>query len=473
MSIFGKSALELNPLIKAGSEEMARLADEAHEVGAVMSDEEVAAFEAFDDTMASLKAGLQGTLGTLAGAFLPGFQDFFYQAGGYLKEFAGIVKESDGDFGQMSTGITSLLQKIITDLAAQGPQYLQSGLTILTGILDAIIQSLPGMLPVAMQMIQALINFLIASMPELMDAGVQILLMLITGIVTGLPGLVEAALKILRTLVQGLAQAMPALIPMVAAIIPQIILILLGNLPLLIEAALQLILALAQGLIAALPILIPAVPVIIQAIYDVLIQSLPMIGAAAGELIAVLVMGIIAALPGVLDASLKIIQTLYNALGPRATLTLLLEIGKGIVNGIWKGIQGQKDVFMAQIKGFFAGLVNTVKDSLGIKSPSQLFADEVGKQIPAGIGMGINAGLPNLEREMNQVVQSLGQSVDIQANLRGVGSGGALAPAYAAGAGSIRIGDIIVDARGATDPRAVGQAVGESVIGKLRSAGVI
>lgn len=75
MQIFGKSAQELNPLIKTGSEELARLAQEAHEVGAVMSEEDVAALEAFDDSVASLQAGVKGMLGTLAAEFLPIFKE--------------------------------------------------------------------------------------------------------------------------------------------------------------------------------------------------------------------------------------------------------------------------------------------------------------------------------------------------------------------------------------------------------------
>ena len=71
MQIFGKSAQELNPLIKAGSDELARLAQEAHDVGAVMDEETVAGLEAFDDTVASIQAGVKGMLGTLAGQFLP------------------------------------------------------------------------------------------------------------------------------------------------------------------------------------------------------------------------------------------------------------------------------------------------------------------------------------------------------------------------------------------------------------------
>ncbi len=71
MKIFGKSAQELNPLIKLGASGMADMAKEAHDLGAVMSEEDVAALDEFDDTLSGLQDGLKGTLGTLATAFLP------------------------------------------------------------------------------------------------------------------------------------------------------------------------------------------------------------------------------------------------------------------------------------------------------------------------------------------------------------------------------------------------------------------
>ena len=72
MDIFGKSAQELNPLIAAGSEGMAEMAANAHELGAVMDDDTIAAGDKLGDTMDALKAGLQGTLGTLAGGIHAG-----------------------------------------------------------------------------------------------------------------------------------------------------------------------------------------------------------------------------------------------------------------------------------------------------------------------------------------------------------------------------------------------------------------
>jgi hypothetical protein len=54
LKIFGKSALELNPLIKAGGAEIARLTAEARENGAVMSGASVFALDRFKTSLAAL-----------------------------------------------------------------------------------------------------------------------------------------------------------------------------------------------------------------------------------------------------------------------------------------------------------------------------------------------------------------------------------------------------------------------------------
>lgn len=105
MELFGKSAQELNPLIKAGRDEMERLAEQAHDVGAVMSEDTVAGLEAFDDTMASITAGVKGTLGTLVANFLPVFQTI----GTALQE----LFQSD-DFKQRIQDLASVLQGFVS-----------------------------------------------------------------------------------------------------------------------------------------------------------------------------------------------------------------------------------------------------------------------------------------------------------------------------------------------------------------------
>ena len=79
------------------------------------------------------------------------------------------------------------------------------------------------------------------------------------------------------------------------------------------------------------------------------------------------------------------------------------DIGKNIVDGLKKGIEGAWD----SLKGWFSdkvgGLVGNIKDKLGIDSPSKIFADEVGRWIPAGIADGIQQGMGVLNDEVKKM----------------------------------------------------------------------
>ena len=75
MQIFGKSAMELNPIIKAGGDELNRLTKEARENGAVMSDKAVAGLDAFGDTLDNIKSSIMGSFGEALGQLIPKIQE--------------------------------------------------------------------------------------------------------------------------------------------------------------------------------------------------------------------------------------------------------------------------------------------------------------------------------------------------------------------------------------------------------------
>jgi len=445
MSIFGKSAQELNPLIKAGAAEMQRLAAEAREVGAVMSEEDVAAFEAFDDTLASLQMGLKGTLGTLASAFLPGFQAVFDQLGGYLREFSGIVRSSDGDFGALADGLGGLLSKIIGDIATQAPQMLQAGLGILQSIIDSIVTNLPTLIEAAIGIITMLLDFIVQNLPTLIEAGLQILIALVEGITQALPTLIPAVLQALLTIVQTLIE----------------------NLPMIIDAALQLLLALAQGLIAALPILIPAIPVIIQALVDAIIQALPMIITVALEIVNALALGILQNLPVLLTAAVELIRVMVTYLyseGPK----MLLEVGRSLVEGMWQGIKNNigwlKNNFVNEMKG----VVDAIKNAMGIHSPADYLADEVGEFMPPGIGKGFDKALPAVRQHLVRSMIGLANDVSHAA----APTMGIAGPGGVRGGSMINIGDIIINVPGTNaTPQQITVAAQDGVLSAVRKIG--
>jgi len=446
MELFGRSAVELNPLIKTGTEELERLSNEAHTVGAVMSEENVAALESFGDQLASLKMGLQGTLGTLASAFLPAFQGLAGTAQHYLGQFSSIVSGANGDLGVMASGIGGLIGQIATDLAQQGPQMLQAGLNILTGIMNALISSLPTILPAVVQMLQALVGFITTALPILIQAGVQLLVALVTGmkdaipqlitavieiipvlisaLLEALPLLIEAAMSLIMAIVEGLTNALPQIIEMAPEIIITLVTSLLDMLPELIEAALEMIIALAQGLIDALPELIEAAPEIITTIFETLIGLLPTIGEAAVEIIMALITGIAEMLPTLGESAPEIIGALVEGL--LGMTNTLLEVGANIVLGIWDGIAGQFDWLTEQFGLFWDNLIGGVKDLLGIQSPSTVFAG-IGENLALGLGEGFAGAFRDIERDINGAVADLGKVPVTGGGLSaaGAGAGGA------------------------------------------------
>jgi TP901 family phage tail tape measure protein len=68
-----------------------------------------------------------------------------------------------------------------------------------------------------------------------------------------------------------------------------------------------------------------------------------------------------------------------------------VQTGKDMINGIISGIKSAGGSLFNSLKDMANSALDSVKSTLGIKSPSRVFGDVVGKQIPAGIAVGVEA----------------------------------------------------------------------------------
>lgn len=98
------------------------------------------------------------------------------------------------------------------------------------------------------------------------------------------------------------------------------------------------------------------------------------------------------------------------------------EIGRNIVEGIWNGINGAVDWIKEKVTGFANGLLDGVKDALGIHSPSTLFRDVIGVNIVRGIGEGFESELPSLKSAIAAGVSGLSTDahVDVKTTMTNV-----------------------------------------------------
>lgn len=137
--------------------------------------------------------------------------------------------------------------------------------------------------------------------------------------------------------------------------------------------------------------------------------------------------------------------------------SLLVQKGRDLIVGLWNGIQDMAGWLWNKITSFVsANITGPVKAALGIASPSTVFRDEVGKQIPAGIEEGIRGGLPAL-----------------QGLIGGITPGGAGMATAGAGAGAMAFGGITINLNflgGAPtegEARQLGAAAGDALMSRI------
>jgi tape measure domain-containing protein len=102
--------------------------------------------------------------------------------------------------------------------------------------------------------------------------------------------------------------------------------------------------------------------------------------------------------------------------------TLLVSAGRDVVVGLWNGMKSMTGWITDHVRGFIRLIIEAGKRALGISSPSRVMADEVGKWIPPGIGMGIEAAMPGLRAQL----AGIGAQVPAAAGAGGGTSGGVM-----------------------------------------------
>ncbi|SHI87850.1 phage tail protein [Thermoclostridium caenicola] len=426
MQIFGKSAQELNPLIAQGSVGIAELTEEAKRMGAVMSEDSLNALGKFDDSIQRLKAGSAAAKNMLGTVLLPQLQILADDGVTLLGEFTRGLSEAGGDWTKISEVIGNTVGSLVNMLMENLPKLIQVGLDIVTSIGGAIVENLPVIIDAAVQIVMTLLQALIDALPQITEGAFQLVMALVQGIIDNLPALVEAAVQMIVTLASGIGKALPELIPAVVEAILLIAEVLLGNMDKILEAAFTLIQGLAQGLLNALPELIEALPRIITTIIDFVTNNMPKIIELGITLIVQLAVGLVKAIPELVKSLPQIVAAIIEGLGK--AVVSVVEIGKNIVKGIWEGIKSLGSWIKDKVSGFFSGVVDGVKNFLGIRSPSTVF-EGIGGNMALGIGEGFDKAMARVADDMqNAVPTDFNISPDINVSGRGEFSGLASGP---------------------------------------------
>jgi tape measure domain-containing protein len=353
------------------------------------------AFQGFGSTLAApIQAGLNG-IGTM-------FLNFFNPAN-FLKYFgiAAIIGALVVALGALNTSLGGQLQTHVTEfltvklpgyitefqnwVTTQLPVLMQSGLQLLTSVLQGITANLPQILTVAADILTSLVDGLANALPTLLPIALEMILTLVQGIVDNLPKIIASGLNLLAKFTEGILNALPQLIAALPKIITGFVDGILGMLPRILTTGVNLLLKFTAGIIDAIPQLVAALPQIISGFINGIAKHLPRIIETGLTLLGKLVAGVIKAIPQLVAALPQIIGAIWNGLTSVDWGNLGWNIIQGIKNGLLNAGAAIKDAIVGLAKGAW----NAVKSFFGISSPSKLMRDTVGVMVGRGLANGI------------------------------------------------------------------------------------
>ena len=323
--LFGRSAMELGPLLNTSAEDTQKMRDKVHELGGVMSDEAVKSAAAYQDNLQDMTTAIDGVTRGITAGFLPGLSDLM----------DGITRAvSGGDYANemINNGVEGVIEGI------------ENAISTISNIFDEIVPTL--------------LDAIARNMPRVIEAGADLIMKLANAAIEALPAIMEMGVQIITTVATAIAENLPTLIPAAVSAITQIVEVLSdpGNLGALVDGAVAIIIALAEGLVEALPTLIEAAPTIIMNLVTALIENAPKLLEAAVKVIATLAEGIIGNIDTALEAIGQVIDGITGAVA--GAIAAALNWGKDLLKKFGEGIGKAAGEALKSVQNFVSDIWN-------------------------------------------------------------------------------------------------------------------
>lgn len=398
------------------AKEAAEAAKAAQEAGEPLTDAQKQ-WLAFSDQLGELDKATASAKAALGGVLLPVLGDLSEVGAQFLSDFAADMEAAAGDTEAQGKIMAQYVGKGAQLIKDKLPEYLETGKALLKGLGEGLSEEGPELLETGIDLLMDLLDQIIEFAPQIGKGGMQLIEKLVESLIKRGPDMVTCAANLVTQLVHGLAQSAPTLIPQALNLVTTLVTALIQAAPDLLIAGLELILGIISGLT----------------------QGLGNIASSAGE----------------------IIETIKSAFGDK--MSQIVDIGSQIVHGIWNGISDGYDWIAGKISGWVGNVVKWIKAKLGIKSPSRVMRDQVGKFMAEGIGVGFEQEMRNVNRQIQAAINT-----DFRVPNLGTKTSGYSGRSYNVGSGS-RVVNLYITAKQLTEEdirmivRTVNEELGEAI----------
>lgn len=316
------------------------------------------------------------------------------------------MKAAFSDFlGNLSLGrdigpsLQALMETVSTYLRNLIPAVMNIIKTLPGAIWTVLSQSVPQIVSALMDFLPKFQEGVTNGLPQLAQSAMQVVGSFATGISARLPDILSTGVQVLNSLVSGIMSTIPTLVSSGLSALTEFINMLIANLPSVLESGKEILLNVVSGIQASLPQIVSAAGNAIASLLSGIVSHLPEILVAGIDLVVSLVAGIGNALPDIIAAGVDLVKKLWDTIINTDWLQLGKDIIRGLINGIGSMAGALWDAAVNVAKSAFDG----IKSFFGIHSPSRKMRDEVGKFIPSGIAVGIEANTKPLTDAMHSL----------------------------------------------------------------------
>lgn len=351
-----------------------------------------------------------------------------------------LIQEGTKLIDNLSQGFTTGFPKLITKAGE-----------IITNLIDGITQNAPKLIKSGVELIKNLMKGLIDNIPLILEKVGEIVLKIVEAMITLAPQVASAGMELATNLSVGLWNKMPEILAKLGEFLVKLVKLIIDKGPEFLAKGKELMEKMKEGIESLREAIKQAVVTIITAIIEFIASKASDFLAKGKELIDKIKEGFNAKKEAVKQAITNIITAVITFLQSKAGEFLnkgkefvgklkdgfnqkksevvnkakeiieaaknaisnfksrFIEVGSNIIEGVAQGIRNGIGRITSAARDAANRALSAAKGALGIHSPSKVFANEVGKWIPAGMAEGISGNLKVVKNAMNDMTE-LGQN---------------------------------------------------------------
>lgn len=358
----------------------------------------------FTGSFSAMKAAAQNLLGDMAIGedITDDISDLVTTATTFISNNA--IPMISNALSGISQCIPAILPQLTSAIIGILPTLLTTILTTVTSLIQAVIDAVPALL----EMFQTML-------PELLDMLLNLGISVLTGFVEMFPTIIENLVGIVTTLCEWIGENLPEIVASVIELIPLLLTAISEQLPNLLESGGEMLTAILNGIIQCLPTLIAYLPTLINSIINYIATNLSTFIQSGISIVTSLVSGLVQAIPSIIACMPDILASIIDAI----VETDWLSLGKDIIQGLINGLGSMASALWDAAKNVASQVLNSIKEALGIGSPSRVFRDEVGKMVDAGFKIGLEADADDVINTMTAISDDVtgAANIDVKTSL--------------------------------------------------------